>query len=64
MDLLGDLLTQVFVTLTHNPSTLLIDSDLMTVIQRFIVVQYDRKCEIDSANQTQKFMFTKKTEVS
>ena len=58
-DLLWDILTQVFITLTHNPPiTLLIDSDLMIVLQRFIIVRYDPKCEIDSVNQTRKFKFT------
>ena len=49
-DLQGDVLTQVFVTLTNDPSKLLIDSEPMNVIQRFIVVQYDPKCEMESVN--------------
>ena len=32
----------------------------MVVIQRFIVVQYDPKLEMESVNQARRFMFTKK----
>lgn len=59
-DHLGDELTQVFITLTDDPTKLSIDSDQMNMIQRFTVAQYDLKSDMSSVNQARRFMFTKK----
>ena len=55
---MGDVLTQVFITLQTNPTSFTIDSELMVVLQRYHIIQFDPKCECNLVNEARKIMFT------
>ena len=55
---MGNVITQVFITLQTNPTSFTIDSELMVVLQRYHIIQFDPKCECNLVNEARKIMFT------
>ena len=56
---MGDELTQTLIDIQENPTEFSIDSDSMNVLERFIIIQYDRKSPCQSLNEARKMMFIK-----
>ena len=57
---LGDPLTETFIDLTNDPIGLDIDSPQIDIIQKFTVLMYDTKCDLEKVNDARRYLFTNK----
>ena len=56
-DKMGDELTETLISIQNDPNAFTIDSDMMKVLERFFILQYDIKSTCLSLNEARKEMF-------
>ena len=56
-DIIGDELTRILIVISENPLSFTIDSDEMSVLERFIILQYDPKSKCQTLEEARREMF-------
>ena len=54
---MGDELTRTLIVISENPLSFTIDSDEMSVLERFIILQYDPKSKCQTLEEARREMF-------
>lgn len=58
-DIMRDELTHILIVISENPLSFTIDSDEMSVLERFIILQYDPKSKCQTLEEARREMFLK-----
>ena len=56
-DIIGDELTRILIVISENPLSFTIDSDEMSVLERFIILQYNPKSKCQTLEEARREMF-------
>jgi hypothetical protein len=51
--------TDTFISITNNPTSLTLDSEHMRCLERFTVMMYSKNCGAESVNEARKVLFTR-----
>ena len=56
---MGDELTHILIVISENPLSFTIDSDEMSVLERFMILQYNPKSKCQTLEEARREMFLK-----